>query len=82
MVDNSSMEAKDKEQLLQMTELSLPELNEEQKTCITLFYLKKKSYSAISIETNYTILQVKSFIQNGKRNLKNIVEKKLKETNG
>ena len=80
--DNSSVEAKHKEQLLQLTELSLPELNKEQKICITLFYLKKKSYTAVSMETGYTILQVKSFIQNGKRNLKNIVEKKMKEING
>jgi RNA polymerase sigma-70 factor (ECF subfamily) len=54
-------------------------LNEEQKTCVTLFYLQKKSYHEIADETGYTPLQVKSYIQNGKRNLKNLVDKKLKQ---
>lgn len=79
---NTAADARQKEQLLQLTELSLPELNEEQKICITLFYLEKKSYLQVSNETGYTMLQVKSFIQNGKRNLKKIIEKKMKKLNG
>ena len=58
---------------------SLEELNKEQKRCVTLFYLEKKSYNEVSEITGYSIMQVKSHIQNGKRNLKNILEKKLKE---
>jgi len=58
---------------------SLEELNIEQKRCVTLFYLEKKSYNEVSEITGYSTLQVKSHIQNGKRNLKNILEKKLKE---
>ena len=58
---------------------SLKELNIEQKRCVTLFYLEKKSYNEVSEITGYSTLQVKSHIQNGKRNLKNILEKKLKE---
>jgi RNA polymerase sigma-70 factor (ECF subfamily) len=60
----------------------LQELNEEQKTCVTLFYLEKKSYQEISGITGYTPLQVKSYIQNGKRNLKNLVEKKMNQPSG
>jgi RNA polymerase sigma-70 factor (ECF subfamily) len=45
-------------------------LNEEQKKCITLFYLEEKSYQEITAITGYTLNQVKSYIQNGKRNLK------------
>ena len=78
---NAVVDAKHKEQLLQLTELSLPELNEEQQKCITLFYLEKKSYTQVSAETGYTMLQVKSYIQNGKRNLKIIIEKKMKQLN-
>lgn len=55
---------------------ALEELNTEQKQCIKLFYLQKKSYQEIAGETGYTSLQVKSFIQNGKRNLKIKLEKK------
>lgn len=70
----------EKENILNVIEAVLPELNEEQKICVTLFYLQKKSYSEIADETNYTLPQVKSFIQNGKRNLKILVEKKLKQS--
>lgn len=57
-------------------ELSINELNEEQRNCINLFYLQKKSYSEIVSATNFTLMQVKSHIQNGKRNLKILIEKK------
>jgi RNA polymerase sigma-70 factor (ECF subfamily) len=46
-----------------------------------LFYLEKKSYQEISEQTGYNFMQVKSYIQNGKRNLRIWVEKKLKEAN-
>ena len=58
---------------------SLTELNPEQRQCVTLFYLNKKSYQEISEETGYSLLQVKSYIQNGKRNLKILIDKKMKE---
>ena len=64
---------------LDLMEESLGELNPEQKQCVTLFYLQKKSYQEISDETGFTMLQVKSFIQNGKRNLKIMIEKKMKQ---
>jgi len=43
----------------------------------TLFYLQKKSYHEIVDITGFSLLQVKSYIQNGKRNLKILVEKKM-----
>lgn len=61
---------------LDLLELSLKELNPEQQLCVTLFYLQKKSYQEVSDETGYSMLQVKSYIQNGKRNLKILIEKK------
>ena len=64
---------------LDLVEAALSELNEEQQRCVTLFYLRKKSYQEISEITGYTLLQVKSYIQNGKRNLKIIIEKKSQE---
>ncbi len=66
------------DQALDHMEESLKELNVEQKQCVTLFYLQKKSYQEISEETGYTLMQVKSYIQNGKRNLKTMIEKKMK----
>jgi RNA polymerase sigma factor (sigma-70 family) len=67
----------EKENSLNLLEESLKELNPEQKTCVTLFYLQKKSYQEIVSITGYSLLQVKSYIQNGKRNLKILVEKKM-----
>lgn len=64
---------------LNLMEESLQELNEEQKQCVTLFYLEKKSYQEVADISGYNLLQVKSYIQNGKRNLKILIEKKLKE---
>ena len=68
----------DKDITLTYIEEGLLHLNEEQKQCVTLFYLQKQSYNQITAVTGFTTLQVKSFIQNGKRNLKIFVEKKLK----
>jgi len=64
---------------LDLMEVALKELNPEQQQCVTLFYLQKKSYQEVSEETGYSMLQVKSYIQNGKRNLKLLIEKKLRE---
>jgi RNA polymerase sigma factor (sigma-70 family) len=64
--------------LLSHIEESINELTPEQKTCIILFYLQKKSYTEIVIITGFTLMQVKSYIQNGKRNLKILIEKKIK----
>lgn len=67
------------EQTFKLLEESIEELNEEQKQCVTLFYLQKRSYQEITASTNYTLMQVKSYIQNGKRNLRLLLEKKLKK---
>jgi len=76
--DSNIAELAEKDVLLTAMEKALQELNGEQKTCVTLFYLQKKSYHEISDQTGLTLLQVKSHIQNGKRNLKLLVEKKIK----
>ncbi len=77
--ENDPQEVKDKENRFMLLEKSLEELNPEQKSCVTLFYLQKKSYHQIATETGLTLLQVKSNIQNGKRNLKILVEKKMSQ---
>ena len=64
---------------LSLMESSLRELNPEQQQCVILFYLQKKSYQQVSEATGFSMLQVKSYIQNGKRNLRLLMEKKLQE---
>jgi len=65
---------------LDLMESALQELNPEQRQCVTLFYLEKKSYQEVSQATGFSMLQVKSHIQNGKRNLKIRIENKLKDS--
>jgi len=60
-------------------EEALKELNTEQRQCVTLFYLQRKTYQEIHEITGFSMLQVKSYIQNGKRNLRILIERKLKE---
>lgn len=72
--DKNNYIEKDKA-LTQMAE-ALLQLNKEQQLCVTLFYLEKKSYQDIVAQTNFSLLQVKSYIQNGKRNLKLLMERK------
>ena len=52
----------------------LSELKEEQKVCLELMYLKGLSYKDIATETGYDFKNVKSHIQNGKRNLRLMLE--------
>jgi len=81
MLTNMTVAETDKEEmqwqertLQQMTE-ALEKLSEEQKQAITLFYLQKNSYEQIIEKTGFTFMQVKSYIQNGKRNLKTLLLK-------
>ncbi|HEY1039363.1 MAG TPA: sigma-70 family RNA polymerase sigma factor [Bacteroidia bacterium] len=75
----------DEELSLGLLQESLNDLKKGQKECIELFYLKNKSYHEIVAISGYSLNEVKSYIQNGKRNLKILLlEKKnsIKSTPG
>ena len=65
----------EKDNTLNNLAAAMLQLNKEQQQCVTLFYLEKKSYLEISQQSNFSIMEVKSHIQNGKRNLKIIMER-------
>lgn len=65
----------EREAQFQKLEWALNHLEEVQKTCIDLFYFQRKSYQQIAEMTGYSIKQVKSSIQNGKRKLKILINK-------
>ena len=67
------------EHYLKFLSEALLTLAEEQRVCIEQFYLQEKSYEEIEKATGYSYNQVKSYIQNGKRNLKNYLMKKKNE---
>ena len=62
-----------KESQLKNLEEAIKKLKDEQQQCIDLFYLKEKTYDEVADLTGYETKKVKSYIQNGKRNLKNIL---------
>lgn len=67
----------EKELLLQkrveVLKKSMSEIKPDQKKCVELFYFKGFSYKEIVDETGFSIKEVKSHIQNGKRNLKLLI---------
>ncbi|MGN6569344.1 MAG: RNA polymerase sigma factor [Flavipsychrobacter sp.] len=77
--ENNKDELRQKDHSLDQMEAALKELNDVQRQAIVLFYLQKQSYQQIMEQTGFSFEQVKSYIQNGKRNLKLIMEKKLAE---
>jgi len=67
--DGPEMEAN-----LSKLEDCIQKLMPEQQTCVSLFYLQQKCYKDIVTLTGYDDNKVKSYIQNGKRNLKICME--------
>ena len=54
--------------------ICLEKLKEHQRQCVELFYYGQKCYREIAAELALNELDVKSYIQNGKRNLKICLE--------
>ena len=68
-------DAEQKEQDEKLLTQGLETLPPEQRTCVELFYLQQKSYKEIAEQTGCDLNKVKSYIQNGKLNLKLYMEK-------
>lgn len=68
-----------REQKLTVMEKCMEKLPAEQKDTISLFYLEQKCYKEVADITGYDLNKVKSYIQNGKRNLKICMEKNSEE---
>lgn len=64
-----------KENQLNSMEKCMEKLPEEQRTTIDMFYLQQKCYKDIADATGFDMNKVKSYIQNGKRNLKICMER-------
>jgi RNA polymerase sigma factor (sigma-70 family) len=68
-------ENNNKEEALTALERCMQKLTEGQRQTVNLFYLEEKCYKEVADITGYTMNDVKSYIQNGKRNLKICLEK-------
>lgn len=69
----------EKESQLVLLEQCLDRLATEQKQTVQLFYIEKKCYNEIAAITGFEWNKVRSFIQNGRRNLKLCMEARSKE---
>ena len=69
-------EAFEKEENFKKLEQCMEQLPAEQKQTVELFYLEKKCYNEIAAITGHEWSKVRSYIQNGKRNLKICMEEK------
>lgn len=73
-IDVHPEDREEKEIALVALEKCLEKLPEKQKKSINLFFLNEKCYKEIVDITGYSLNEVKSYIQNGKRNLKNCMD--------
>lgn len=65
----------EKEESFQQLSFCLDQLNKDQRQVLELFYLEQKCYKEIVDRTGIEWSQVRSYIQNGRRNLKICMEK-------
>jgi RNA polymerase sigma factor (sigma-70 family) len=79
LADVDKQELIENEKTYHLLEEAVGELGPDQRQCVILFYLQKNSYQQVSEKTGFSLMQVKSYIQNGKRNLKILIDKKMKE---
>ncbi len=75
-------EALEKEANFKKLEACMEALPEEQKESVRLFYMESKCYNEIAALTGYDWNKVRSYIQNGKRNLKLCIEEKQLKLDG
>jgi RNA polymerase sigma factor (sigma-70 family) len=68
-------DTENREEAMQALERCMDKLTSAQKESVKLFYLDEKCYKEIADITGFTMNEVKSYIQNGKRNLKICLEK-------
>lgn len=65
----------EKAKLVDYLNEGLLDLKKEQAECVQAFYIEDMSYQQIAEKYSYSINEVKSHIQNGKRNLKIFINK-------
>ena len=69
-------ETLEKEENFKKLEQCMDSLPDEQKRTVMLFYLENKCYNEIAVITGFNWNKVRSYIQNGKRNLKICIDEK------
>lgn len=73
-VDEETRDFEKEEAEFSRLEYCISLLNPSQKECVELFFIQKKRYKEIESSTGLDFKQIKSFIQNAKRNLKKCMQ--------
>ncbi len=60
---------------LQALETAIHQLAHGQQACIRSFYLHRNSYEEVAAQTGFSVEQVRSHLQNGRRNLRKILQR-------
>lgn len=72
---NALYDVDEEERRFEVLSDAIDQLKGPQQKCIILFYLENRSYQEIAELTSFALNEVKSHIQNGRRNLKNLILK-------
>ena len=64
------------EQDVEALKKCIEQLKNEQRECVKLFYLEERCYKEVSEITGLELNKIKSYLQNGRRNLKICLERK------
>ncbi|MEM7573492.1 MAG: sigma-70 family RNA polymerase sigma factor [Bacteroidota bacterium] len=70
---------KQEERFEQLRE-ALHTLKPHQRACVVAFYLQGQNYEQVAEKTGFSRKEVKSYLQNGRRNLRIYIEKKANES--
>lgn len=68
-----------KDELVARLDIGVNALNPHQSKCVKLFFIEGKTHEEIEDLTGYSETDVKSYLQNGKQNLKVYMAKQIKE---
>jgi RNA polymerase sigma-70 factor (ECF subfamily) len=63
------------EATLQQLEHAIGQLNDDQQRCIRLFHLERNNYQQVSEQLGISVEQVRSHLQNGRRNLRHMIQR-------
>lgn len=64
------------EEGLENLERAMAQLNPAQHDCVRLFHLERLSYTEVAERTGLRVEQVRSHLQNGRRNLRSILDRR------
>ncbi|MEM1318756.1 MAG: sigma-70 family RNA polymerase sigma factor [Bacteroidota bacterium] len=73
MVEEEEVSTLQEEQAAERVQAAIRQLGRQQQECVRLFFFENKSYKEIARLTSYSVAEVKSYLQNGKRKLKRLL---------